>query len=340
MSGFALGRRMIGFQGPIPYRSGQKGAPLQLERNGFLAQLLLHIFGTMTITQPATTPPAPTLQAGGPWNLISSLGLQVGGLGWINNLSGYGLMVHEAYRHPGYAPQYTAPLPGAGGAAIVVTPEAWDFRLALNVAVDERDLVGMINLQNAAASAYLQCTFASEATVISLPNGTTAAFNPGAINVDAISFEPPSGKDAAAIDAAVLGTVHTLEEIPTVLSGGAKTRIQLPVGDIYQAIYLTTWTAAGNPDTANTIGLASIDLNYGNYHPVNNVSAAAVQFLSAMTDRSDAPANAYVLDFMKNRPYEYVDATDLPQLNLDLTFNAAPPAGAQVNVLLERLRAA
>ena len=325
-----VGDRMLDNQGYVTYRSGAAGQPLPLEKNGLLSMLVLHVTGTMAVTIPAAGP-APTLTALGPYGLIQSAVLQAGGGGAVDSASGYGLKILELAKHPAYTATYTAPLPGANaGTQAATTNEDWDFYITVPITVDERDLTGLLLLQNSAAAVYLKLQFGAETAAISLPANGTAAFT-GSVSVDAVSFE------VGAVTPADLAQLHVVEEIPFSLnSAGAKTRLHLPVGDVYQQILVMGYNN-GQPDTTNAIGLSELDLNFGGYH--KSVGSAELQaFLSNLYDRGNLPGGVWNFNFMRNRPFEYLDATNMPQLNLDLTFSAAPPSTAELILVTERLR--
>ena len=334
------GPRILQQAGNIPYVSGRQGNPLQLPKFGLAYALDLHVSGTMSITQPAGAG-APTFQAGGPWNLLQQHLMTVNGLSFNSVMSGRGLYLASLLARRGMAVPYTAPLPPAnGGTQPVTTPEAWTWNVTLPIATSERDHnspVGLINLQNQAVTAYTRAIWATEATILNLPNASTASFT-GSVEERLVLMEAPTTEAEFRAIQPLLGNLHVWEEQPAVIAAGtAAPRILLPVGDVYQRIAVLL-SYQGSPDLTNQSGLQTLRLSYGGFYQVDD-SAQSIQYRANGRYDGNLPGDCYLLDFSTDLPNELLDATRLPQLNLDLIF-AAAPANTTVSLLLERYRQA
>ena len=332
-----IGPRLQQPIGNVAFTSGRRGNPLQVPKFGLGYQILLHYSGVMTFSQPAGAA-APSLTGGGPWNLAQSTFLTVNGLSYDAQLSGYGQMV-ETILATRSALNATAPVPAAnGGTQTVVTDENWSWDVLLQLATSEQDHdapVGLLNFQNQSVQAYLNVQWASESDILKLPNSTTATFV-GGVEARLVAMEAPTTTKGYKAIAPWLAQLHTWEEVPAVIQAGvAKPRIQLPVGQVYSRIAVQL-RYNGSPDLTNASGLENIDLNYGGFHQIDD-SAASLQFAAAGRYHGNLPADVYLLDMSRNLPNELLDARNLPQLNLDLQFSAAP-ANSSVTLLLERYR--
>lgn len=333
------GPRVLMAAGNIAFTSGKRGQLLPIPKVGLGYAALLHVSGTMQFVQPAGAA-APSFTAGGPWNLLQLAQMSVNGLAYNCQISGRGLMIATALTNRAAVP-YTAPIPGANsGTSSVTTNEAWSWNVTLPIATSERDHtdpVGLVNFQNQAVTAYMSAQWASESTILNLPNSQTASFT-GSVEVREVLFDAPGS--AAELNAILplLTQLHTWEEVPAVIaSGTANPRILLPVGEIYSRIVVMV-SYNGAPDLSNQAGLNEIRLSYGQVYPIDD-SAQSIQYMANQYYYGNIPGDCYLLDFSRNLPSEVLDATTLPQLNLDLIFDSAP-ANTTVTLLLERYKPA
>lgn len=332
---FVLATKPVEYvDGSINYVSGRLSNSLPLDKAKLLAGLLVHVKGVMTFDQPAGAPaPAFVDPEIGALNLVKALILSIAGSGVPLSASAYLLTRRMLAHYPAMSYEVTAPLPPAnGGGAAVQTPENWEFYIPIDIAVDDRDLTGILLMQGRAANVDLRIQWGAETDVVSLPNGTTAQFQ-GYAEVVGVRYElPPTPQQLPP-----LSMIHVQEEFDTPVSTSGWTDVQLPVGDIYQRILLVP-LAGGLVDASNQMQIEGLRLRYsGSYHQID-VPAGAAGFLSQLRSRNSLGPAVYQLDFFADRPRNYLDSSNLTELKLQVQFGAQPPAGSAVRVFTERLQ--
>lgn len=326
---FALSTRpLVVQQGSIAYQAGRTGNPLPLLKSGLAARAVVNVNGSWQFNQPADAA-APTFTGGGPWNLAKSVSTIIGGGGYVNRASGLSLYTRELFAHPAFTDNSSYPLPPAAGAGGATPVEDWNLNLELPWVMSEDDLTGLLLLQSQNQQVNVEVTWAQASDIMNLPNGTTATFT-GTASVDTELFALPANQASWPN----LSVLHTVEDYQYALSS-TKQLINPPVGDVYTRIFVMPWTN-GAPDTTNALGLTEITLEYGQYRQFT-LSTNTQGFLNRLRDRGNEGGGVYVIDLTKDAPRDYLDTSNMSQMNLWLYFDAAPPAGSYAVILLERL---
>lgn len=318
--------------GVVSYVNGL-ATPLQLLKQGVLAWMDLHHTFTLGYSQPAGAA-AWTFNSLGPWGIISSAVVNVGNRGGFDqSLSGYAMMVREAFTHPAFQPAYTAPLPPANSGTQTATGNlSWDYRQRLFLSMSEADLRGLIFMQSQSAATYLKLRYNQVASLIaSMSTGSVTSFT-GQTTVTGYGF------GLGSLTAADLAVAHVQEEVPyAVPQGVTKVQIPLQVGEIVQRIFLQAYV--GNlPDTTGQIPLETVELQIGTSRP-QSWSGNELLFSNQLRDRSNLPGGVWVLNWAPGGGTQYKDWRTTPQAFLNLYFSGTgAPANSQFMILYEYQR--
>ncbi len=318
----------------IAFVDGEQGPPMPLLKRGVLSYLDLHVNGTLAYTQAASTA-AVTGNALFPWGLVRQYETDVGANTKFNaSVGGYDLMVWETYRHPSYAPAYTAPLPPANsGSSSVSGNLSWSWRQRLPVSVDEADLTGLVLLDRPDAETVAQIYWRHVSSLLTVPSGSSVSFT-GAANITAYGYQ--LGQLGNPKYASVLGVAHVLQAVPVTVPSQTEIMVPLLLNRSIQAIFMIPYVD-GIPDTTSQIAVDKVILQIGDARPVS-LSAAELRFNDQLRARGNIPAGVLVLDRMRNRPTQYLNLFTVNQAFVTIQFASAPPAGATFNFLYEYLR--
>lgn len=238
----------------LPAQSYVSGGRLYfpLPKAGLLSRLFLHISGTMTVTVGTGTA---ALSERNVWNMIKRIRLIANSGASIFDVSGYGTYLINNLQRYGQAPDKSIYDRNIGteiySAGVANGANAWKFGLEIPVAINERDPIGMILLQNDATNLVLEIDFNSEYGVtdliapIKVTGNSTAAFV-GKVGCMMEYFTVPRAKE----DYPSLNVIHQwIEQQDAISAAGAFTKSLLR-GNTYMRL-MHTLTTAGALNTAD-----------------------------------------------------------------------------------------
>lgn len=171
---------------------GAKTDPKQLPEIGYLARVVLNLYGTMTLSAPGA------FASLGPWNIFNRivLGLNNGAAN-IWDMDGFHTFVENMYIERGFRPDGAAP--GAAGsppaphvdqyaAPVASGANSWNLQLIIPVALnmDDNFQIGLVNLQSDQVQCTLQITWGALADAV-----TNATSFSGSCDVYYDYFEVP-----------------------------------------------------------------------------------------------------------------------------------------------------
>jgi len=169
----------------LPSQTIQEGGRLYftLPKVGLLAKLKLCISGTMTVTVGGGTA---TLADTGPWNFIKRIKLVANSGASIFDVSGYGCYLINNMQRYAYSPASTLVDRSTGtelySAGVTNGANTWKMCLDIPIAINDRDPIGLVLLQNNATQMVLEVEFseADGASALVAPvvvaSGATASF--------------------------------------------------------------------------------------------------------------------------------------------------------------------
>jgi hypothetical protein len=330
--------------GTVPYvTGGGPGTPLKIRNTKLLARLELETNLTVQFTQPAGAA-APTFYPEGPMAILGVLDTSYSAADDPIQAHAWLLAILHELQYPAAPLSITAPLPAANsGTQQVVTNESWSFVLPLDIVFTMHDLEGLILMANRNVLLELVANFAPENSVMVLPNGTTASAS-GTVTVRSARFEVPQPPN----EMPDLTQLHIVREYPNQWTSSGDVLIDLPRNFTYARIIIAV-LEGGHLDTTNAGGLTRIQLRYGetytqyNYSPnvlINRMQERYERLIGGNAYQNglqQIPGGVYVLDLTDDWPRDAIDASQLSDFQLILSFTNAPPANSTIVVAVEQI---
>lgn len=273
-------RQHFRLTGDIPYVTNRDGTPRNLDQTGFLAGLLIHVTGTMTLVA------ASALTADGPWNLVRRVRLVLNTGVNVDDLSGYGAFLTNFLIKEEFNPS------SSGLAAVFAAPAAiganvWDFFLWLPVAANDgiNFEAGLINLQTEELRARVEITWAPETDAV----GGTPTFV-GRADVSSLFYEVP---DPRAVQFPPLNVLHRLIEERTVINATGDVRYPiLRQGTIMQLVHTVRLN-----NLRNTADVVALRLELNRSDQVYRYLRQEQLWHHALRYGQDFPAGVFAWDF-------------------------------------------
>lgn len=298
-------RRSIG---TIAFNGGQR-ASLDLPQTGILANLIVRVAGTLTITNGTGGATLNAVEMGKPYGLIDRLHLTANSGTEIVNVTGKGLYLRNLIDKNNYLDLAASVLPEAvtgnpvyqfGTAAGTNTVE---FTLKIPVAVNERDTLGMILLQNKETLLTLALDWANPANLFALTGTATVAFTGNAYVTMEYFSVPLSDKEYPDLSVA-----HTLLEDQVAVPGTGDVLYTVPRGNIYQRIMhrVVLNAAPAGFDDVNTL-----TLQYNQSEQPYKLMGHDQLAIQRNRYKRDLPKGVYVWDFAYQGDPGYGGARDL-----------------------------
>lgn len=273
-------RQHFDLTGNIPYVSNRDGVPQQLNQVGFLAGVLVHVTGVMTLSAIGA------LTADGPFNLIRRIRLGLNTGLYIDDLSGYTLsqaqnLVVRRFNAQTSAFAQVFAAPAASGA------NTWSFLLWIPVASNDgiNFEVGLVNLQTEELKARVEITWAPETDAVSNATGFV-----GRADIYTEWYEIP---DPRVVQFPPLNIVHRMVEDRSNVNGTGDVRYPiLRQGTVQQLLHIVRLNGARNG--ADVVALR-LELNRSDR--VYRYQLAAQLWHQAMRYGQDLNTGAFVWDF-------------------------------------------
>lgn len=277
-----------------PYSSGGR-VYFTLPKAGLLSKLLLTMNGTMTVT-PGTGTAA--VSERGAANIIKRIRLIANSGTSIFDVSGYGTYLINQLKRYAHTPDDTIKDRGTSSEvwAVGVNSGANAFKIGLEIpiAINERDPIGLILLQNEATQLVLEVTFNTEtgangmlAPIVVTGNATASLSANVGVNME--YFTVPRNKE----DYPALNVIHQwLEQQDSITAAGTFTKPLLR-GNTYMRV-LHTLTLGNALNTSNIDRLRVLYNQSEIPYVINKQSQLMIQ-----RDRygSDLPKGTFVHDW-------------------------------------------
>lgn len=269
--------------------------------SGLLARIHLSITAVATVTLNAGTA---ALDWSGPWSSLSKIRVTTpGGLDQFA-LSGFATYLQniiERYQREFESAQ-VATAPSNFAARVYVAPTAagantWEFGLTIPVALNEREALGLLMMQNSASAFQLQCEFnttgysttAGQAPV--LVTGAAVVAYTGTITPVIESFAVPEDRD---IPLPPADFAHTYKEFTRSISGVGE--MEVPITDRYRFLSILHHVVMNN--TPNSADVDSIALSFSStFKPTVEPNRMKLRRQHEMYGRA-LPNGVFVHDFL------------------------------------------
>ena len=298
----------------------------EIPKARYMAEIILAFKGTLTATHATETAFVPATYS--PYNLIKKVRAELNNGFSPFNLSGKGLALYNrmnTYQSSQFANVSTA---NARGAVLMEkvsssggTSNDFRFIVRLPVVLNDRDPVGLINVQNPQTVCTVTLDFNELTSLLTTTTGFTLA---SAITVTptVISYSIPIIGDAQP-DLSVLKLVN--EQVQAIAGAGDVT-VKLPVGQTYRKIGIIFEDASGGEADAD-IGEFQLILNQADYP--YRVDPFTLQAINQMSYGTIFNAGEFVFDFTNQGipnlggARDYIDTERLTEFWLRSTAAAA-----------------
>lgn len=320
------------------YTSGVASDPLRITTGNFLAGVRVHIHGTVTYTQAATTA-APTLTDAAGLGLISNLAIigeeevtPVSLSAWAQEI--FRIMAEKADYVS--AAVFNLPLANTGSTTVTNT-ETVDQWIEFPMVQDFIDLLGIQNLNNNDINVNVQINWGNFSAAVTLPTGVTAT---QALVADLYAIRYRANKQGT--PGPDFSKFYNALAITRNRALNAETfDITVNYKQWITGIQLHVFTASGVLDVNNSLGISSIKVT-ATAGEVVLLDQDLQDIQNENLERYGPPFAAkyqnkgvYILDFPLIR--DYIEGARYTDLTITLTMSATPPAGAQVSAYLQGL---
>lgn len=329
----------------LPAIAGAENARISFElpKVRLLGRIRLLVQATLNVQHAANVTYVPALFA--PYRFLRRVQVEANNGFTPFNVSGMGLYFYNllqpnspamrvdnvAGRSKVQMPLVAAPAPGANNAI--------RFVVDLPVALNDRDPIGFVMLQNGSVVVNVNVDLGAVADLAPAAAGYTFAVNNISITPMVETYSIPARPDALP-DLSILKLVH--EKIETI-AGAQVATIKLPVGTTYRRIIVWNENAAG-AGVADNLLAGDMEILFNQADIPYSISPTILSAINAEQYAAPLPVGLHVFDFAYQGipgyggARDYVDTERLTEFWL--RFNA-PAAGTcrVVYETLSRLRA-
>jgi hypothetical protein len=227
----------------LPSQTVTEGGRLyfRLPAVGLLAKLYLFFSGVVTVTEGASGTFAASDR--GIFNLIKRVKVIANGATSIIDVSGYGLfsvnnLMRYAHRKNNTLISDATMLAQVYSAALAAGDNTWQFGLEIPIAINDRDPVGLLMLQNSSTEVILEIEFNEVdgannlVAPVVITGDDTAVLKSGTMSVAMEYFTLP--RDKAEYPA--LNVVHQWVEVQKSINSVGANQIDLQRGDTYMRL--------------------------------------------------------------------------------------------------------
>lgn len=253
-------------------------------------------------------------------------------------------------------------IPASGSATLTAT-----VYTKMNLAVSQAELTGLYLAAARGEIATVDQNWVSEnnlASAFSLPAGVTLSSVTGTVTLGQLQYASVAENGKSVVPLTYVATQHrtkSMINLPLVGASEAKQTLKIP-GTLLR-LSLILYTANGYRDVGNSLGLTSIQMQYGSVsYPINiaedfsrvfsdeqhrfrRYQQNEIQdkglggtFLTAASTKPLAPQGVYTLDNTSNAA-NLVNLSNYPEnsVDLNLIFSDAPPTNSIAAVWAETL---
>ena len=316
-----------------------------LPKVGLLSRLFLTLEGVMTVTVGTGTAALSERKA---FNLIKRIRLIANSGASIYDVSGYGsYLINNLLRH---ANEIKDSIVDEGidsevySAGVANGANPWKFGLEIPIAINERDPIGLVLLQNSATQLTLEIEFNPE-------YGVNAVISPVVVTGNAVSsfvgkvgvmmeyFTVPRNKE----DYPSLNVVHQwLEQQDAIASAGAWNKALLRGNTYMRMIHYVTLNNA-----LNTTDIEKLRVLYNQSEVPYTITKLPQLFLQRARYGKDLPKGTFVHDWYMSSGQvglgtsrDFINSANVTEFQSELTIasGASVPAGSSfINTITEQL---
>ncbi|MCL2817142.1 MAG: hypothetical protein FWD39_01985 [Clostridiales bacterium] len=256
-------------------------------RVGLLASVYLRFKGTLTATHATKTTFAPAW--GAPYNLAERIQLLVNNGTTLWNTSGYGAYLQNMTNNFKYnLDEPSAAFSFGNAASSAGAVNDLSFGLRLNVAINDKDPIGLFLLQNDATALTLQVQAALGSSLLSAADADVTAAVAGFWEVGVEFFSLPVSSE----NWPNLGRVHQVLEQSENISSIGENGQSLPRFNTYRRI-INHLVLNGQPADA----IEKMRLTYNLTETPYDITGSLAKAIQRERYGRDLPAGAYVWDF-------------------------------------------
>lgn len=316
-----------------------------LPKVGLLSRLFLTVKGTMTVT-PGTG--SATLGERKAFNMIKRIRLIANSGASIFDVSGYGTyLINNVLRK---ANEIKDSVVDEGidaevyGAGVASGANAWKFGLEIPIAINERDPIGLVLLQNNATQLTLEIEFnpvygANAVIAPIVVTGDAVASFAGNVGVMMEYFTVPRTKE----DYPALNVVHQwLEQQDAIASAGAWNKALLRGNTYMRMIHYVTLNNA-----LNTTDVDKLRVLYNQSEVPYTIDKLPQLFLQRSRYGKDLPKGTFVHDWYMSSGQvglgtsrDFINSANVTEFQSEVTLasGASVPAGSSfINTITEQL---
>lgn len=330
----------------LPQQNFQTGGRLyfDLPKVGLLSRLFVTLDGVMTVTLNGGTAVLSERKA---YNLIKRIRLIANSGASVFDVTGYGtylintILRRDAQPDDSFSTAIKSDVYNAGVSAGANT---WKFGLEIPIAINERDPIGLILLQNNATSLTLEIEFNPEYALndVTAPvkvTGSAVASMAGKVGVTMEYFTVPRAKE----DYPALNVIHQwLEQQDAIASAGAWNKSLLRGNTYMRMIHYVTLN--------NALSTATIDklrVLYNQSEVPYTIDRLPQLFIQRQRYGSDLPKGTFVHDWYMSSGQvglgtsrDFINSANVTEFQSEITIasGTSVPAGSSfINTITEQL---
>lgn len=319
--------------------------------SGLLSRLYLHFTATTTVTLGGGTL---AVDWSGPWSSVSKFRIQAPGGLEQTALSGLAAKLQnliENYKYvleePGVA---SVGVPANFASRVYTVPVAagantWEFGLELPVALNEREAIGLLMMQNSSSAFQFIAEFNSAAYSLTagqaptLVTGAATCTISGTLNIVVETFTVP---DDPKVDLPPADYAHTYREYYKTIGGTGD--LDIPITDQHRFLSIMHHVVINNqPDSLN---VDTLKLQFSSSFSPTIIPNRTQLYLQHKVYGRALPDGVFVHDFVSQDQVnsgssrDWVDGSKVSDLRSFVTINAgaAPGAGSRVLTVTRQLQ--
>lgn len=318
------------------YVSGGK-VFFELPKVGLLSKLYLHFTATDTLTAGTGSI---TASERSPWNLIKRIRLVANSGAAIFDVSGYGCYLINNLLRYGHSPASTLFDRSIGTDVynLPTTTGTLKFGLEIPIAINDRDAIGYLLLQNNATQLVLEVEFnvaggsSVEDNMHVLTGNATAVLSASTVGVTMEYFNVPRKSE----DYPPLNVVHQwLEQKDSIVSTGTYTKTLLRGNTYMRLLHYITLNAA-----LNTTDVEKLRIIYNQTEVPYTISKMPQLMLQRSRYGMDLPKGTYVHDWYYGNGLvslgdsrDFINSAAVTEFQTEITIASGATLGSGTNFL-------
>jgi hypothetical protein len=280
--------------GQLKFENGQRMS-LDLPRTGLLANLMIRVKGKLTVTPGTGSATYKSENYNKPYALLDRIRLTANSGTEIVNVTGTGLAIRNMISEGSVMDLLGSVLPsGVSGSPVYQFGTSSgennvEFSIKVPVAVNERDPIGMILLQNGETLITAGIDWANVANLFTLTGNAAVSFT-GDAHFTMEYYSVPQSKE----DYPDLSIAHTILEDRSDIDGTGEKTYTIPRGNIYQRIIHRVFL---NGAPAGFDDIDKLKLIYNQSETPYELEAHDMYAIQRDRYRRDLPQATFVHDF-------------------------------------------